>query len=140
MNRRLFTITSALLAVAAFVLGSIGTSSVASAQVDTCCVRIIDSTDCHVTVCARSANGPLHCDLVYGHTNGGFRFRCDEADTHLEVADDACGLDHRLRVNECVRVTLRGGCCAKACLRVDPDGCFVVVVTPLPGPCPCPPQ
>jgi hypothetical protein len=131
-------LASALLALATIALGSIGTTTVASAQVDTCCVRINNPTNCHISICARSANGPIHCETVYANSTGGFRFRCDLDDTHLAVVDDACGLDHRLRVGECVRAQLRGGCCVKVCLSVSHDGCFQVDVTPIDGPCDCP--
>jgi hypothetical protein len=140
MTRRIFFLASALLALATFALGTIGTTSIASAQLDTCCVRIDNNTTCHITICVKTATGTIRCETIMALANGGFRFPCRDTTTHFAVVNDACGLDHRLRVNECIRVHLRGegDCCALVCLREHPDGCFRITIDPIPGPCPCP--
>jgi len=130
MTRRFFLFATALIALVTIF---IGTSS-ASAQ-DTCCVRIRNSTDCHVTICVRLPGGALRCETIPAHTGDGFRFPCDSNTTF--AVRDACDID-RLIPGDCVRVLLRGGCCAKACLRRDEDGCFHISIEPTDGPCVCP--
>jgi hypothetical protein len=132
MNRKLSLVASALFLIAFFAM-----ATVASAQVDSCCLRINNPTDCHISVCAQTVTGALRCETVLAHANGGFRFLCSDS-VHFAVVDDACGIDHRLILNQCVPVVLRGGCCACARLTLSPDGCYQVDVELLPGPCPCP--
>lgn len=136
MNRRVFHLASALLALVIIALGAIGTTSVASAQTDTCCVRIHNPTTCHITICATHPAGLGRCETVYANSDGGFRYRCD-GQTGLAVVDDACGHDHRLILGQCVRAHLRGGCCVEVCLTQAHDGCYEVEVVPHHGDCPC---
>lgn len=133
MTRRFFLFASAMIALATILLGSMASSSTAMAQ-DTCCVRIRNTTNCHVTICVRLPGGALRCVTVGAHSGDAFRFLCD-ANTAFGIRD-ACDID-RLIPGECIRLLLRGGCCAKACLRRGEDGCYEILVEPTDGPCAC---
>jgi hypothetical protein len=136
MNRRFFLLASLLVALATFALGTIASTSVASAHIDTCCVHIINNTDCHAIVCVTlPLSDSLRCIDVQAHTREHFRFLCDYT-THFGIYD-VCGVFHRLHLNTPIRVPLRGGCCGIAELTIGTDGCYVITINPGMAPCPC---
>lgn len=130
MNRRLSILASLLFAVAMFAF-----NSSASAQVDTCCARVVNNTNCHVEICVLLPGNVLRCFNLDAHDSTRFRFPCDS--TTAFAVTDACGQLHRLIPGECVRVVLRGGCCAYACLRRDDDGCYSIHIYQVHGSCTC---
>jgi len=136
MNRRMFLIASLLVALATFVLGTVASTSVASAHIDTCCVHIINNTDCHAITCVSvPQSDSLRCVDVQAHTREHFRFPCDYT-THYGVRN-VCGQFLRLQLGVTLRVPLRGGCCAFVTLTIGADGCNVITIDPAPAPCPC---
>ena len=129
MKSRLPLLAQALAAVAAIVLAFCTTTATASAQdLDTCCLRIANSTTCHITICISLPDGTEQCELISQQSRARFRFPCD-SNTHF-TATGACGVPTRLRPNECVRMLLRGTlCCADVCLSRGEDGCYEITIT-----------
>jgi|GEM_PF-3424446 len=129
MNRKLLLVASLLFAMAAFAFGP-----EASAQ-DTCCAGVRNTTNCPIILCVRTASGAIRCDTIAAHDSAAYRFLCNDS-TAFGIYN-ACGQLRRLRPNDCIRVVLRGDCCARACLRRGDDGCFHILVAPIDGPCDC---
>ncbi|HVZ41215.1 MAG TPA: hypothetical protein VHI13_18185 [Candidatus Kapabacteria bacterium] len=125
----------ALSLLMALLLGA-ASNGRALAQADSCCIRINNNTSiCHVDVCVTTPSGAQRCITVYAGTSDGFRFPCDS--NTVVIVSDACGMEHRLHPNDCVRVQLRSGCCATACLHISHDGCYQLDVNENAGPCQC---
>jgi hypothetical protein len=137
MNRRFFMFAMAVMALVMFALGSTAATTVASAQdLDSCCLRIYNNTDCHTTICVVFPDGSTRCVLLYAHTREHVRFDCAEP-IGFSI-NDVCGPDHRLIPGDCVNTVLRGGCCAHACLKRGDDGCYEIHVHACVNECGCP--
>lgn len=134
MKHRITMLVPALLAVAMFAI--FGARAASAQETDTCCVRISNSTTCHITICVTLPDGTQRCELVPQLTRTRFEFPCDS--TMEFSATGACGVPTRLLPDQCVRMLLRGTlCCAEVCLRRGEDGCYEITITDTGYQCTC---
>lgn len=138
MKRRTLLLRSCMIALGLIALASFAKPTTASAQFLFPCVcdRIVvtasPDNQCRFIFCVRTGGGE-RCDTILPGTT--VHFPCNDQ-AHVYVKD-CNGNNVHIPVNGCVDFAPRPGCCLRACLKIDDNGCAHVRVGPSPVDCTC---